>query len=418
MKCGPTIPINNHGQRIRNGIEPKLNRPRTLDNMPIERNGRTSEYSELDGMFGVDEAIEVQKDKLKALREQVRKLAFRKIDMAGSYSSITYKAFDGGKMGIRFIPFEINVVDVADSNGKRRVRFVVPEISGFENDNEVREDVLDELDKIPEIKKLYTLLGQKSIRDISHLLIDSNNLMEISEWACIFDRLTADNQEPIIILKDGLLRTKVIKADGKNNYVRALREIVKQNKENAKLVGVSKTSNIVSLLSTALFLEKKIPPDSIGFVKIPLELELKAYQWTGKGSARVDTKNPNPLYYAFGELYIAKLAKNSNLLVTIEVPKDLESGEGIYSEEEINDILSHLAKDSKYSYPVIGYPQTIMRAHETAVRLGFPASILRDELRDKIFESLGDKDAKEFIRDAWLLMDTVDKGVLGGGQSG
>ena len=62
---------------------------------------------------------------------------------------------------------------------------------------------------------------------------------------------------------------------------------------------------------------------------------------------------------------------------------------------------------------MIGYPQTIMRAHEAAVRLGFPASLLRDELRDKILENL-DKDAKEFVRDAWLLIDFVDKGVLGG----
>ena len=99
--------------------------------------------------------------------------------------------------------------------------------------------------------------------------------------------------------------------------------------------------------------------------------------------------------------------------MTIEIPKDLETGQPIYSEEEIDEILSYLAKDSKSSYPVIGYPQTIMRAHEAAVRLGFPASLLRDELRDKILENL-DKDAKEFVRDAWLLIDFVDKGILGG----
>jgi len=76
-------------------------------------------------------------------------------------------------------------------------------------------------------------------------------------------------------------------------------------------------------------------------------------------------------------------------------------------------LMSYLAKDSKTSYPVVGYPQTIMRAHETAVRLGFPASLLRDELRDKILDSL-DKDAREFVRDSWLLTEHVDKGVLGG----
>jgi len=372
---------------------------------------KTSDFSELSSLIGVNEAIEVQKEKLRVLREGVRKLTFKKIDIAGNYASISYKAFDGGKMGIKFNPFEVNVVDVADSNGKRKVRFVVPEISGYVDDDKVLDDILDELDKIPEIRKLVGLLNQKSIRDISYLLRDSGNLMEIAEFACIFDRLAADNQEPIIILKDGLLRTKAIKADKEKNYIKALREIVKQKKEYVKLVGVSKTSHVISLLSTALFLEKKIPSNSIGYVRVPLELELRAYQWTGRGS--IDHTITKPLYYAFGELYIAKLAKNSNLLVTIEIPKDLETGQPIYSEEEIDEILSYLAKDSKSSYPVIGYPQTIMRAHEAAVRLGFPASLLRDELRDKILENL-DKDAKEFVRDAWLLIDFVDKGVLGG----
>src|SRR5207245_10567088 len=234
-------------------------------------------------------------------KEKDRKLTFKKIDIAGNYASISYKAFDGGKMGIRFNPFEINVVDVADSNGKRKVRFVVPHIGGYEDDDQILKDVLDRLDEIPEIKKLVGLLHQKSIRDISYILKDANNLMELAEWACIFDRLTEDNQEPLIILKEGLLRNKVIKADKDRNYIKALREIVKQRKDSAKLVGVSKTSAIISLLSTALFLEKKIPLNSVGYLKVPLELELRTYQWTGRGS--IDKTSAKPLYYAFGELY-------------------------------------------------------------------------------------------------------------------
>jgi hypothetical protein len=74
-----------------------------------------SDFSELNSLIGVDEAIAAQKEKLRVLREGVRKLVFKKIDIAGNYASISYKAFDGGKMGIRFNPFEVNVVDVADS---------------------------------------------------------------------------------------------------------------------------------------------------------------------------------------------------------------------------------------------------------------------------------------------------------------
>ena len=371
----------------------------------------TLDFSELEGLIGIEEAIKQQKEKLRVLREEVRKLTFKKIDIAGNYASISYKAFDGGTMGIRFHPFEVNIVDVADSNGKRKVRFVVPEIGGYTDDETVLQNVMDELDKIPEIKRLVRLLNQDSIREISHLLKDSNNLMELAEFACIFDRLCADIDEPIIILKDGLLRTKVIRADKEKNFIKALRDIAKQKKKYVKLVGVSKTSAVISLLSTALFLEKKIPTNAVGYVRVPLELELRAYKWTGRGT--IDREDLRPLYYAFGELYIAKLARNSNLLVTIEIPKDLETGKSIYSEEEVTELMSYLAKDSKTSYPVVGYPQTIMRAHETAVRLGFPASLLRDELRDKILDSL-DKDAREFVRDSWLLTEHVDKGVLGG----
>src|SRR2546426_3973831 len=115
---------------------------------------KASHFTELEDLVGVEEAIKIQKEKLQALREEVRKLSFKKIDIAGNYASISYKAFDGGKMGIRFNPFEVNVVDVADSNGKRKVRFVVPEISGYVDDDKVLDDILDELDKIPEIRKL------------------------------------------------------------------------------------------------------------------------------------------------------------------------------------------------------------------------------------------------------------------------
>jgi len=264
------------------------------------------------------------------------------------------------------------------------------------------------------LEQFTKMLNCSSISEISYILNNSNAFMEMAEWACIFDRIKADNDEPIIIIKDGLLRSKILKAVGKTNYIGLLREILKEKKKDAKLVGVSKTSAIISLLSTALHLEKIIPSDAIGYVKIPLELELKAYKWQGKGE--INREELKPLIYAFGEIYIVKLAKDSNLLVTIEVPKNLETGEIIYSESEIDEIISYLAKDSRFSYPVIGYPQTIMRAHEFAVQIGFPASIIKDEIKDKIINDLNNRDIEEFLRDGWLITDSINKGVLGGGK--
>ncbi|MFA5106522.1 MAG: DNA double-strand break repair nuclease NurA [Candidatus Micrarchaeia archaeon] len=376
------------------------------------------DYKSIEGIVGVDEAIAIQNDKLNKLREDVKTLQFKRVDIAGDYSSITYKAIDGGKMKVYFNPFEINVIDVADSNGQKKLSFVYPEIDEYDdnsNSKEATKGLIQKIDSIPLIAKFVTLLKSNSITEISSIFNSSSTLMEIGELACIFDRITADSDDPIIIMKDGLLRTKALKSNKNATYIPELLNIIKQKKKFVKLVGVSKTSAVVSLLSTALFLEKKIPSDAIGYVKIPLALELKAYEWNGSGKA--DKSNDEALTYAFGELYIAKLAVQSNLLVTIEIPKDLKNKTDIYTEEEIIEIISYLAKDSKHSYPVIGYPQTIMRAHETAVQLGFPISIIREEIKDKILKRL-DPASREFVRDGWLLTDLVDKGVLGGGKNG
>jgi hypothetical protein len=377
------------------------------------------DFLSIKDIAGVDKAIELQRQKLETLRKDVKGLKFKKIDIAGSYASVSYKAIDGGNMRINLNPFEINVISVADSNGRKKLSFVVPEIKGYgdtpEDKKEALKEIVKEIDEKTIIQKFVNMLKCSSISEVSYILNNSNSFMEIAEWACIFDRIESESNEPIIIIKDGLLRTKVLMASEKFNHIKTLKEILKRKKKDAKLVGVSKTSAILSLLSTALFLEKKIPSDAIGYVKIPLELELKAYRWEGSG--KIDRENVKPLNYAFGEIYIAKLSKDSNLLVTIEIPKDLETGESIYSESEIEEMISYLAKDAKFSYPVIGYPQTIMRAHEVAVQMGFPASVIRDEIRDKIIAGL-DNEVGDFIRDGWLLTDFVDKGVLGGGHYG
>ena len=98
----------------------------------------------------------------------------------------------------------------------------------------------------------------------------------------------------------------------------------------------------------------------------------------------------------------------------MEIPRDLKNDKEIYSEREIIEILAHLAKDSAYSYPVLGYPQTIMKAHEAAARVGFPASVVRDKIMDKLRDLL-DEDGRDFMRDSSVLTEFVNKGVLGGG---
>lgn len=347
-------------------------------------------------------AIEHQKKKVSELRSKVRELKFIPVDPVGYYSSVTYKAIDGGIMKINFDPFEIDYAVIADSYGNVLQKFVVPKGWKLSSDDFIF------LNNDEKIKNLLNMIGVKSVVELSEIFTDPKTAMEIAEYAWIFHKIASQPKgEKTIVMRDGLLRTKKIKEE----YISVLRSILKKNKDS-KLVGVSKTSKLLSLISSVLYLEGVFPKDHVGYVEIPLELELMAYTWTGRGMI---TKPDKPLTYAFGKLYIAKLARSSNLLVTVEIPYDLAEKKPIYSEQDIRELFGHLVKDSKFSYPVNGYPQTIMRAHEKAAQLGFTSSIVRDRILEEFTRGDSDSKLKNFIRDYEMAKEIVDKGVLGGG---
>lgn len=346
-------------------------------------------------LINLESTLENQLEKLEKLRTQVRSLRFIPVEGAGYYSPIAFKSFDGGLFKINYAPLEIDIIEVADSNGRTKMKFVVPI-----GDDLVATD-FESIEAIPIMRKFLDLLNVNSLSEASEILKDPGTLMELAEFACIFDRITSDFEEDLLIMKDGYLRTKKIKAELLNK----LKRIIKERKKSIKLVGVTKSSKIVSMLSTALFIERKIPLNQTGYIKVPLKIELQAYKWSGKGKITEHTKR---LDYAFGSLYICKLSKRSNMLLTVEIPEE-------YSTEEVTEIISYLIKDSKYSYPILGYPQTIMRAHEAAVRIGIPASITKDLILEQVKE-LADPTINAFLRDGWLMRDLVNKGVLGGGN--
>lgn len=362
----------------------------------------------IENVGNLEKALEAQIKKLENLRTNVREqLKFVPIEPMGGYTSVSYKAIDGGKMKISFDPLEIDLIEVADSFGNLKMRFVLP-VNSDESQDDEGEEESNFLDQDPIIRKFLNLLGKKSVLEISEILNQSDTYMELSEWACIFERIMGLNDDPVILMRDGLLRTKKIKSE----LIPVLLSALREKRRTVKLVGVSKTSKVLSMLSTAIAMEHLIPTNSIGYVKIPQSLEIKAYQWTGRG--RLSEKRKR-LYFAFGDIYIAKLSRNSNLLVTVEIPKDLANDAEVYSERDITEIMAHLAKDSAYSYPVLGYPQTIMRAHEAAARVGFPASVVKDKIMDKLKGMMADDNGRDFMRDAAVLTEFVNKGVLGGG---
>ena len=354
----------------------------------------------------LDLLLDNQRSKIARLRERVKQLKFVPLEPGGTYNPVSFKSFDGGLFNLHFDPFEFDIVDVADSNGNIKLKFAAP--GGDLNGTEDLRRIIHDLDDHPIIRDFLDILGKSSLLDISEILTDRGTLMEIGEFACIFNRvMSAPTDEKTIVLRDGLLRTKKIK----DELITLLGRRLQERKNHVKVVGVAKTSKVMFLLKAALLCERTFPPDQIGYVKIPLDLENMAYRWSGRGL--LDRQTPTRLSYAFGSLYIAKLSRSKNMFVTVEIPDSPETGRDIYSTGEIMEIMSYLAKDSAHSYPVIGYPQTIMRAHEFAAGTGLPSSILRDNIIKDLVAGT-DPALAEYVRDSQMLGETMDRGSLGG----
>ena len=83
----------------------------------------------IENVGNLEKSLKSQISKLEKLRAEVRELKFVPVDPMGLYTSLTYKAIDGGKMKISFEPLEIDLIEVADSYGNLKMKFVLPKES-------------------------------------------------------------------------------------------------------------------------------------------------------------------------------------------------------------------------------------------------------------------------------------------------
>jgi hypothetical protein len=335
---------------------------------------------DLDEISNLKVVFQNQINKFNEIRGLVKDLKFIPVEPIGDYTPISFAAYDGGRMGLDFDPFQLDFIEIADSYGNDTLKFLLPTSQPLHLDD------LTFLENIPQIKNFLGYLQANSMKELCQFPPNTGNVMEIAEMACIFTKLCEHPEEPLLILKDGFLRNKIL-----------------QNNPKRKLVGVAKKSKILDTVQAILLIEKIIPRNYTGFIPLPSQIEKIAYKWP-----------VNITKYPFGKLYIAKLSSKSNLLLTIEIPYDFENDEAIYSDHEIREIFGCLVKNSRFSFPTLGYPQTIMRAHEKAVRTGFTASIWREKIIRKLLEEIGSEEMRKLLKEAVFNQNIVDKRFLGG----
>jgi hypothetical protein len=190
-------------------------------------------------------------------------------------------------------------------------------------------------------------------------------LRELMEWAAL---LKLASQPPVkLLVRDGLLRS-VLLTDAVFQRLRAKFE-AQTAKHGHLLVGVAKRSRVLSYLSMALGLNESFSDGEPAYLLIPAEMERQAapaqYRWIGSR--------------AMGLLHIARLDRGEGVPL---MPVDVAA----WQTARIDEAMSLLNESAHASFPLRGYPQALVQAHENARMGGLEIEMLESLLLQRVSE--------------------------------
>jgi hypothetical protein len=270
-------------------------------------------------------------------------------------------ATDGGEGRLSLAPIAIQVVRVADNRGVVHFEEFVPQ--------SLRPD---------EVMRYFFASDERFQRFLRYLGVSLDDLMpendfqksyllamlrELLEWAALL-KLAAQKQ-PTLLLRDGLLRSVMLRDRVFQALRRRLEELTTQHEH--LLVGVAKRSSVVNYLTVAFGVNETFQVPFPAYVSIPPELEREAaptqYRWIGDR--------------AMGQLHLAKLDTGEDVPV---LPIDM----AVWQQHRIDDTMQYLRRSARGSFPRRGYPQELLVAHEFAKLSSLEIEMLESELLSEL----------------------------------
>lgn len=258
-------------------------------------------------------------------------------------SVVATVATDGGENRLSLEPIQVQVIRVADSLGE--IYF---------------EDFVAQSLTPKEILRFFFQSDQRLQRFLNYLQLDWNELLpssdfqrtqllsmlrELMEWATL---LKLASQPPAkLLIRDGLLRSVLLT----DLVFQRLREKFEKltTKHGHLFVGVAKRSRVLSYLSVALGLDEGFANGDPAYLPVPAQLERDAapsqYRWIGSR--------------AMGLLHIARLDRGETVpLMPVDVAQ--------WQHERVDEAMALLRQSAHGSFPIRGYPQELVQAHDHA----------------------------------------------------
>ncbi len=341
----------------------------------------------------IRDRTEADRRLLDELRDEVRPLAssVRTIKPRGT-TSVSLVASDGGNNKLVFDPFTVQLIRVVDSYGKELFFDVISPTTDTDKLSAAQFDG----DGTPKtaLGRMMHDLGVKTLTELSHMIPEGKKTRDephkvspswvlvyrdLCEWAVLYDRICYHTfATDTLIVRDGLLRSKLFRGELFTEFRKKLEAAIMLTREKDRrwvfLVGIAKHSKVISRYQLAMVIEKILPPDEARYVKIPRELEAKAYVWPeyAKGAEAEGEEGEAPKYVA-GDMYFVRFGKaKGDPLWAVDIFSCQKSKD--------SEVFGYLLADAIDGFPVPFYPRCLQKAHEHAEIVDFDLTILQDEV--------------------------------------
>ncbi len=344
----------------------------------------------------IKKAVDIEFPKLQGLRTLTKKLDIHEIGYRDCYS-LAPVATDGGENNLTFEPLNLEIIRVVDSEGQERIQKIIPVstepdffMSMF-NEIGILDRFLTRLN-IDYSDVSYFLPTEKTNRSKSHFRTIIKNFRDILEWAVLLDMAWDQQKRPTLLLRDGLLRSMSMKDATIQSLADSFESAYEKN--GTLLVGVAKRAKVLNYFSLSLNLENAFNRNYPCYCELKKDMEEEAYH---RASAWVGHRS-------FGDLYFAKLTENKEgIILPVEIPRWLR--------DRKKEILEYVAWTSKFSFPTIGYPFPLIKAHENAALTGIEIEYLASLLKNEILRRYPDSDKEKILSSIWFR-----KALLKGGS--
>lgn len=332
--------------------------------------------------------IEADGALLEEMRAEVRplKTLTRRIQPR-SATAISLVGTDGGSNQIRFDPFMVQLIRVADSSQNEYCLEVITPHSSIDELN--RRHLNADGTGRTSLGRMMQYLGMRELSGLSGVFEPDpekrkpswvNVYREMMEWGVLFSLVREkDFGTDTVIVCDGFLRSKMFNGDLFANYRRGLEEGIRRQFEKSRrrlyIAGIAKQSKVLQTYRLALALEGVMRTTYPCYVEVPGSIEERVYRWDEY--MRMEK-------FTAGKLFLVKFGQGPydpvwaiDLLVS--------------QKEEASTVFGYLLEDAKDGFPVPLYPQCLQRAHEHAALVDFDMRLLEDEMCRALRGNLGDR---------------------------